>query len=129
MDWIPYLLAGIILLFVFLQTGLWLGTKRLEGKPAPAYPDDLAARVAGHDRILFYFFSAHCGPCQAMTPSIDEMSRERSNVVKIDIGEEHELACRFGVTVVPSILVVDQGRIAKALVGRQSKRRLLSLLG
>lgn len=128
MDWIPYVLIGIILLYLALQFGFWFAPRRLKGRPAPDVSDLLRDRSLPQGKLLFYFYSSSCGPCRIMGPRVDRLSEGRSNVIKVNIGEDYDLACRFGISVVPSILLVDEGKIRKVLVGRQSRRRLEALL-
>ncbi len=128
MEWIPFVLLGIIILFLVLQLSLWFGTRRLEGKPAPDVSDILGERAKQLNKLLFYFYSPHCGPCRRMTPHIDRLSQNHDNIVKIDISQDHDISHRFGVTVVPTTLVVSDGKVTKALVGRQSERQLEALL-
>ncbi|MDZ7753741.1 MAG: thioredoxin family protein [Gammaproteobacteria bacterium] len=124
------MLFGIILMFPVLQAGFWLNTRRLRGRPAPEYLDLLEAGTAPPDqRVLFYFYSSHCGPCRTMTPRVEALETDFSNIVMVDIDEHDELTCRFGVSAVPSVIVVNEGRIERAMLGKQSERALRALLG
>lgn len=128
MSWIPYLLLSIIVLFLALQIGFWLSTRRLRGRSAPDVSDLVDLPAPDTARTLYYFYSEHCGPCTVMTPRIDALAERYPNIVKIDLSAERELSRRFHISVVPSILVVEEGHITSALVGRCSRRRLEALL-
>ena len=128
MDYIPYILLGIIFLFFGMQLAFRLGTQRMVGKPAP----DVAGLIDGtYDptrKALFYFYGEHCPPCRTMTPRIDSLAERYPNVFKVDVGESPELATRFGITATPTVILVDAGMIAKAMVGTPSERRLTALM-
>ena len=128
MDFIPYVLLGIIVVFFLVQLAFRLGTSRLEGQPAPDVSDLLGTRLDPGKKALFYFYSSHCPPCRTMSPRIDRLAQRYPNVFKVDIGESRELTRRFSITVTPSVIIVDQGQIAKAVVGTQSEKRLAAVM-
>lgn len=130
LEWISYGLLGIILMFPVLQAAFWLNTRRLRGRSAPEYGDLVDAGTVVPDvPMLFYFYSSHCGPCRTMTPRIAAMAKDFHNIVMVDIDEQDELTCRFGVSAVPSIILVKEGKIERAMLGKQSERSLRALLG
>lgn len=130
LEWIPYGLLGIILMFPVLQAGFWLNTRRLRGRPAPEYGDLLGTGAAAPPcgPVLFYFYSSHCGPCRTMTPRVAAMAADLPNIVMVNIDEQDELTCRFGVSAVPSIILVNEGKIERAMLGKQSEKALRTLL-
>ncbi len=124
MDFIPYVLLGIIALFLVVQIAFRLGTSRLQGKPAPDVSDLLDNRLEPGRKTLFYFYSSHCPPCRTMSPRIDRLAQRFPNVVKVDVGESRELTRRFAITATPSTIVVDDGLIFRAQIGTLSEKRL-----
>jgi thioredoxin 1 len=128
MEYVPYVLLGIVLLFLAMQFVIRLGTRRLEGKPAPDVSDLLGQPVDPAHKSLFYFYSDHCPPCRTMSPRIDRLAERYPNVFKVDVGKARELATRFGITATPSMIVIDDSKIEKAMLGTQSERRLAALL-
>ena len=129
LEWIPYVLLAVILAFPLLQVGFWLGTRRLKGRAAPAFADLVELPSGGGDgRVMFYFYSSQCGPCRTMTPRLERLRATFPNVVMVDIADQAELTCRFGVAAIPAVLVVERGRIIQALLGKQSEARLRALL-
>ncbi len=128
MSWLPYIFLALIGLFLGLQVWFWARTRRLQGRPAPEYRDLLDPDTAARPRLLFYFYSGHCGPCRAMTPKVERLGREHANVVMVDVGSDSPLTCRFGVTAVPAFIRVEDGRIARARMGRLSDRALADLV-
>jgi thiol-disulfide isomerase/thioredoxin len=129
MSWLPVVLGALVLALAGLQLAVWLSTRRLEGRPAPPYGDLVDPALSERRQLVFYFHSAHCGPCQQMTPVMRELAAQSGNVVMVDVGEDNQLCCRFGVTAVPSVVVVEDGAITHALVGRQPPKRLARLAG
>jgi thioredoxin 1 len=67
--------------------------------------------------MLLYFYSEHCGACRPVTPLIDELSRARQGVVKVDVRRHIDTARRFGIMGTPSLVLVDKGQIARVHVG------------
>ncbi len=128
MEAIPYVLLAIIGLFIFMQLALRMSTRRLEGEPAPEVSDLLDRPPEPGKKALFYFYSNHCPPCRTMTPRVDRLAERFPNVFKINISESRELGQRFSITATPSVIVVDQGQIARAFVGTASERRMAACL-
>ena len=81
--------------------------------------------------VLVDFFASWCGPCQSLMPVIDELAAERSDikVAKINVGEEKELARKYRVMSVPTLLVIKNGEIVNRSLGVLPKEELISLLG
>ncbi len=115
-------LLGIVLVVFGLQ--FWMG-RRMKGLEGKAVPVDGAERAG---RQLYYFFSPSCGPCRSMSPVIDELGQSHNGVIKVDVSEDCETARRFGVMGTPSLVLVNDGVVAKVLVGAQPRKRLESLL-
>jgi thioredoxin 1 len=128
MEYVPYVLLGIMLLFLAMQLVFRLGARRLEGKPAPEVSDLLERPVDPTHKSLFYFYSDHCPPCRTMSPRIDRLAERYPNIFKVNVGKARELATRFGITATPAVIVTDASKIEKAMIGIQSERRLAAFL-
>ena len=65
--------------------------------------------------VLLDFFASWCGPCRMVGPILDEIAQEREDikVCKVDIDEQPELASRFRIMSVPTLMVLKEGRIRK----------------
>lgn len=69
-------------------------------------------------------------PCKMLSPVIDAVAEERKDVkiCKINIDEEQELAIRFGIMSIPTVMVFKGGKVAGKSIGLVSKEEILSLL-
>jgi thioredoxin 1 len=81
--------------------------------------------------VLVDFWSPACAPCRRLAPVLDEVAAEaggRFRVVKVNAWEEQELAGRYRISALPTLLVFRGGAVVRSLVGYQDKRRLLEAL-
>lgn len=80
--------------------------------------------------VLVDFWATWCGPCQALGPVIDELAEEVTDakICKLDVDESPELARKFRVMSVPTLIVFRDGEAVKRVVGGKSKGELLELL-
>jgi thioredoxin 1 len=81
--------------------------------------------------VLVDFYADWCGPCQALTPVLEEFAGENPDVevVKVNVDDSPQLAARYGISSIPSLRVFRQGRITGQHVGLADKRRLQALVG
>ena len=80
--------------------------------------------------VLVDFWASWCGPCRMVAPILEEIAAERSDVkvCKINLDEEPELASRYKVMSIPTLLVVKEGQVVNQAVGARPKSQILSLL-
>jgi thioredoxin 1 len=81
--------------------------------------------------VIVDFWAEWCGPCHAVAPVLDRIAAERPelSLVKVNIDEEQELARRYGVVSIPTIVLFKDGQPAAAAVGAQPKPMLERSLG
>lgn len=81
--------------------------------------------------VLVDFWAEGCGPCKMLAPLLAEIAKEQAGkvrVAKVNGGEHFELAARYHVRAVPTLLFFDQGQVQHTLVGAQSKKNILDRL-
>ena len=80
--------------------------------------------------VLVDFWAEWCGPCRMVSPIVDEIADERDDIVvgKVNVDEQSELAVRFGVMSIPTLLVFKGGELVQRLVGARPKDEILALL-
>jgi len=80
--------------------------------------------------VLVDFWADWCGPCRMLAPILEEISDERADVkiCKVNVDEESELATKYNIMSIPTIIVFKDGEIFKRVVGAQSKQAILSIL-
>ncbi len=80
--------------------------------------------------VLVDFWATWCGPCRMVSPILDEIAAERSDikVCKINVDEQPELAASFSVMSIPTLMVVKNGEITNRSMGARPKNQILDLL-
>ena len=80
--------------------------------------------------VLVDFWAEWCGPCRMVSPIVDEIADERDDIVvgKVNVDEQGELAARFGVMSIPTLLVFKDGELVQTAVGARPKDAILALL-
>lgn len=80
--------------------------------------------------VLIDFWAGWCGPCMMLSPVIDELAAEVKDkkIAKVNVDEEPELAQKFGVMSIPTLVVMKNGEQVNRSMGVQPKASLLTLL-
>lgn len=81
-------------------------------------------------KVLVDFWASWCGPCRMQAPVIDKLAGEMPDVTfaKVNVDEEPELAQRFGVMSIPTLIVFNNGAVEKTLVGFHGEAQLKAAL-
>ena len=80
--------------------------------------------------VLLDFWATWCGPCRMVSPIVDEIAEENDaiKVGKVNVNEQPELARRFGIMSIPTLIVMRDGQVANQAVGARPKEAILALL-
>ena len=80
--------------------------------------------------VLLDFWASWCGPCRMVSPIVDEIAAERSDIKvgKINVDQEPELAAQFGVMSIPTLVVMKNGKVINQAVGARPKAQILAML-
>ena len=92
---------------------------------------NLSDEVIRSDRpVLLDFWAPWCGPCRMVGPIVEEIAQERTDikVAKVNVDEQPELAGRFGVMAIPTLVVMKDGRITSQAAGARPKAQILAML-
>jgi thioredoxin 1 len=81
--------------------------------------------------VLVDFWSEYCGPCKMLAPVLDELATELGDaavIAKVDVMAERDLAMKYGVRAVPTLLFLKDGEVKETKVGMMSKGDILAKL-
>ena len=87
--------------------------------------------VINSDRkVLLDFWAPWCGPCRMVVPMVEQIAQERPDikVVKINVDENPELASRYGVMTIPTLMVMENGQLLNQARGARPKQAILAML-
>lgn len=80
--------------------------------------------------VLLDFWAAWCGPCKMVSPLIDEIALENADIKvgKINVDEQPDLAAKFGVMSIPTLVVMENGKEVNRSIGAMPKANILKLV-
>ena len=88
------------------------------------------AAVSSGKPVLVDFYADWCGPCRMVSPLVDEIAKERQDIIvgKINVDEEEALAVEFGVYSIPTLVVMKDGKVLEQSAGAKPKAKILAML-
>ena len=93
--------------------------------------DNFQEEVLNSERpVLLDFWAPWCSPCQMLSPVLEEIAEEhpRIKVCKVNIDEAHDLAAQYKIISIPTLMVLEQGRLKNRAVGARGKNQILAML-
>ncbi|MCK5361089.1 MAG: thioredoxin family protein [Gammaproteobacteria bacterium] len=120
------LIVVTLLAVMFVTPFLYMhiSARRAVGKAVPI-ADLFTASQESPDSIIYtYFMSKNCSMCESMTPIIEKLKSENSNVIIIDINQDPALAKKFHVYGTPTLMTIHAGIIKKVKLGQLSRKNI-----
>ena len=86
--------------------------------------------IASGKPVVIDFWAEWCGPCQMMGPIVDEVAEERNDIIigKLNVDTQPEIALRYNVMSIPTLILFENGEEAQKSIGLISKEELLELI-
>jgi len=86
--------------------------------------------IQSDKKVLLDFWAPWCAPCRMVVPLVEEIARERPDIKvgKVNVDEQMELASQFGVMSIPTLVVMENGRVVSKSMGARPKKAILNML-
>ena len=123
-----YIVLAVVGFILFMQIFVRLTTYFKKGKEITGIGGELGKKIKAGEKLLVYFFTPTCGACRPMTPIIDEMKKEHSNVYKIDASQKPDISRGFGVMGTPATIVVEDKKISQYILGAKTETFIRKLI-
>lgn len=86
--------------------------------------------ISNPETTLVDFYADWCGPCQMLSPIIEEIANDKANynIGKVNVDKNQNLAAKYNVMSIPTLIIFKNGKEHSRMIGVQSKEKLLSAL-
>ena len=90
----------------------------------------LSEVMRSEKKVLLDFWAPWCGPCRMVVPMVEEIAKERPDIKvgKINVDENPELSSQFGIMSIPTLVVMENGKIVNHATGARPKNAILAML-
>lgn len=80
--------------------------------------------------VLLDFWAQWCGPCRMVGPLVDEIAAEREDIIvgKVNVDEQENLALKYSIMSIPTLLFIKEGKVADTIVGAVPKQEILDMI-
>lgn len=130
----------LTILFIILLIALSVAIKKLRTKNVKCYVEGITTEVnsinfeeeviKSDKKVLIDFYATWCGPCQTISPILEEVAVENRDIklVRIDVDQNEALVNKYGITAMPTLIVMENGQEINRSIGAIGKNDILKLL-
>ncbi len=92
--------------------------------------DNFSSVTASAKPVLLDFYADWCGPCRMVSPIVEKIAEENPQYLigKVNVDQEPDLAQKFGVLSIPTLVVIKNGNVVRQLTGARPKADILAML-
>lgn len=117
MNLLIYTVIGLAVTWLLYMVYMYVATRAAEGRSARPLYEKFPALATTRGKALVYCFSPQCGPCRPMSKEVDNLATTGAPVFKLDITEHPELSRELGIRATPTLIVIQDGAVARMLLG------------
>jgi len=112
-----YIIVGVIGIVLILQILIRLKSWTKKGKNAPRVSGSLGKSIQQGEKVIAYFYSPTCSACRTQEKYLPKIQETFSNIFRINVVKERDVASTFGVMGTPTTIIIDKGIIKEYFVG------------
>lgn len=94
--------------------------------------ENFEQEISGSEKpVLVDFWASWCGPCRAVAPVMEQLSAEydgKAKIAKVNVDEEGELAAKFKVMSIPTVILFKNGQLVEKIIGARAKEEFAKML-